>query len=99
MALALMVFATGLHAYLLGSCSPKRSLAGGEPAGAWTVWSPGGPRVRVVVTWAKTGSPRFPGDPSHTSAKLQDPGRTPTGKPLLQAGAAPAAKKTRAPAF
>lgn len=51
------------------------------------------------VAWANTGSPRFPGGPSHASAKLQDPGRTRAGKPLRQAGAAPAAKKTRAPAF
>jgi hypothetical protein len=57
--------------------------------------SPPGPSSRG----ANTGSPRFPGGPSHASAKLQDPGRTRAGKPLRQAGAAPAAKKTRAPAF
>ena len=43
MALTLMVFATGLHAYLLGSCSPKRSRAAGATVQARTNWSPGGP--------------------------------------------------------
>lgn len=81
------------------SCSPRRSRSAGDAARARTHWSPGRPLCRVLVAWANTGSPRFPGGPSHASAKLQDPGRTPTEKPLLQAGAAPAAKKTRAPAF
>lgn len=57
------------------------------------------PSAGSLVAWTKTGSPRFPGGPSHASAKLRDPGRTRSGKPLRQAGAAPAAKKTRAPAF
>lgn len=36
----------------------------------------------VICTWARTGSLRFPGNPSHTSALFPDPGRTNTPSPL-----------------
>ena len=48
---------------------------------AWELWSAGLPlpasRMRL-----RTGSPRFPGDPSHTFALFPDPGRTDETSPL-----------------
>jgi hypothetical protein len=35
----------------------------------------------AAVAWTKTGSPRFPGDPSHAFAPVQDPGRTDATSP------------------
>ena len=67
-------FATGFRAVLRGSCSPKRSRADGGAARAWAVWSAGGP-VPAGVRVDGVGSHRFPGDPSRTFARLQDPGR------------------------
>jgi hypothetical protein len=93
----LMVFASGLHADLLVRVSPKRSRPAGEAARARTVGHPAVLSAGLLVAWTNTGSPRFPGGSSHASARLQDPGRTHTGKPLRQTGAVPAAKKTRTP--
>lgn len=80
------------------SCSRRSAPARLEkPRRPGHIDHPAVPLCRVLVARANTGSPRFPGGPSHASAKLQDPGRTRSRKPLLKAGAAPAAKKTRAP--
>ena len=39
------------------------------------IWAAGLPSP-AIYTWARTGSLRFPGVPSHTFARFQDPGRT-----------------------
>ncbi len=67
-----MVFASGFHAL----DSMIRSSRGGSPL-------PGGlarfqcPGPTGNSAWRSRGPHRFPGDPSHTSALLTDPGRTP----------------------
>jgi hypothetical protein len=48
---------------------------------AWGVSSAGFP-VPAACTWARTGSLRFPGAPSHTFARIFDPGRIGRTSPL-----------------
>jgi len=48
---------------------------------AWGIWSAGLPSP-AACTWARTGSLRFPGAPSHTFARISDPGRTSRSSPL-----------------
>jgi hypothetical protein len=67
-------FGSGLH--VLPCLRARR----GAPGAAGTAFGPGlfGPPVcpsPAICTWARTGSLRFPGGPSHTSARLSDPGR------------------------
>src|SRR5215475_10203592 len=63
---------------------------------AWSFVEAGAPRR--LSMWARTGSLRFPGDPSRTSALLRDPGRT--GKPDHSGfpGAAPTPNTAKASA-
>src|SRR5271166_3757696 len=63
------------------TCSPAFVIAEALPARRRTASGPGvlGQPVCPVPafgTWARTGYLRFPGVPSHTSARLSDPGRT-----------------------
>jgi hypothetical protein len=58
----------------------------GAPGAAGTASGPGlfGPPVcpfPAICMWARTGSLRFPGGPSHTSARLSDPGRIDRASP------------------
>jgi hypothetical protein len=49
---------------------------------AWDPWSAGVPLSGVPRPWTRAGSHRFPGDPSHAFALLQDPGRADTTSPF-----------------
>src|SRR5271167_15955 len=46
-----------------------------EARQARNIWSAGVPIPGMAHPWARAGSHRFPGDPSHASALLLDPGR------------------------
>src|SRR5271156_1130111 len=46
-----------------------------EARQARNIWSAGVPIPGMAHPWARAGSHRFPGDPSHAFALLQDPGR------------------------
>ncbi|WP_366664141.1 transposase [Mesorhizobium sp.] len=49
---------------------------------AWDHWSVGVPLSGTLRPWTRAGSHRFPGDPSHAFALLQDPGRAARTSPL-----------------
>jgi hypothetical protein len=74
-------FGSGLH---MLPCLRARH---GAPGAAGTASRPGlfGPPVcpaPAICMWARTGSLRFPGGPSHTSARLSDPGRIDRPSPV-----------------
>ena len=75
------VFGRGLH--MLPCLRARRGAPGaaGDHIQAWALWSAGCPSP-ASCTWARTGSLRFPGGPSHTSARLSDPGRIDRTSPL-----------------
>ena len=52
-----------------------------EACQARNICSAGVPMPGVLRPWTQAGSHRFPGDPSHTSALLQDPGPADTTSP------------------
>jgi len=57
------------------------------------------PDCRLALTWTWAGSPRFPGDPSHAFASVQDPGRTDDPSPIdgfVDAAPAPSTAKASA---
>ena len=61
--------------------SALRARLGGAPGWLEDPSGPGHlfsrpPRCRHTLTWTQAGSHRFPGDPSHAFAPVQDPGRT-----------------------
>src|SRR4051795_2065019 len=64
------------------SCSPRRSRSGRGPLPGLGVLVSRSVPSPAVCTWAHTGSLRFPGVPSHTFARLSDPGRTGSTSPL-----------------
>jgi hypothetical protein len=68
-------FGVGFH--MLPCVRARRGAPGtaGNRVQAWGPWSAGQPRSGIRM-WARTGSLRFPGAPSHTFARLSDPGRT-----------------------
>jgi hypothetical protein len=93
-------FGSGLH--MLPRVRDRRSAPGAaeDRVRAWGTWSAGPPRFRQFCTWARTGYLRFPGVPSHTSARLSDPGRI--GQDLAICGptdAAPGPNTPKAPAW
>jgi hypothetical protein len=55
--------------------------AAGAASGPGLFDPPGCPSPAICI-WARTGSLRFPGGPSHTSARLSDPGRIVSASPL-----------------
>jgi hypothetical protein len=66
---------------------------------AWDDGSAGVPLAGILRTGALAGSLRFPGDPSHAFALLQDPGRADRTSPYNgPADAAPDKNTTKAPA-
>src|ERR1039457_1356302 len=81
---SLICFAPGAHATLLGSCLAACACAPGRPEGAFRAGSlfSRRPNCRLVLTWTRAGSPRFPGDPSYAFASVQDPGRTDDPSPI-----------------
>jgi hypothetical protein len=64
--------------FVLAEALPERRRTVSGPGGFGQPVSPP-PAVRV---WARAGSLRFPGVPSHTSARLSDPGRTSRTSPF-----------------
>ena len=58
----------------LCSCSPGTPGAAGAASGPGVFGQPVCP-CPAICMWARTGSLRFPGAPSHTSARFSDPGR------------------------
>src|SRR5262249_52511769 len=84
--------------------SALRARLGGAPGWLEDPSEPGHlvsrpPSCRPVLAWTQAGSRRFPGDPSHVSAPVQDPGRT--DDPHLDGvvDAAPAQPTAKAPAI
>ena len=55
------------------------------------------PRCRRVLAWTRAGSHRFPGDPSHASALLRDPGRAEETSPLAVSSMLPPGSTNRRP--
>src|SRR4051812_30804064 len=51
----------------------------------------------VLRSWTRTGSHRFPGDPSHAFALLQDPGRAVKASPLAALPTPPPVTQGRGP--
>ena len=68
----------------------------GRPSGLGH-WSAGVPSSGVLRPWARTGSHRFPGDPSHAFALLQDPGRAGRTSPLAVLTTTPPVNPHRRP--
>jgi hypothetical protein len=64
---------------------------------AWDDWSAGRPVFRHLRPWARTGSLRFPDDPSPASALLQDPGRAGKTSPLAVLSMPPPDPTSRRP--
>jgi hypothetical protein len=60
-------------------------------------WSAGVPKSGVLRPWARAGSHRFPGDPSHAFALLQDPGRADRISPLAILSMLPPGHPSRRP--
>jgi len=51
----------------------------------------------MLHSWARAGSHRFPGDPSHAFALLQDPGRAAKASPLAALPTPPPVNPNRRP--
>ena len=60
-------------------------------------WSAGVPKSGVLRPWARAGSRRFPDDPSHAFALLQDPGRADKISPLAILSMLPPGHPSRRP--
>jgi len=69
----------------------------GDRRRAWNIWSAGVPILRLSRPWTRAGSHRFPGDPSHASALLQDPGRADETSPLSVSPMLPPGSTNRRP--
>jgi hypothetical protein len=67
-------FGSGLHVLLRVRGRRGAPGAAEDHFRAWRVWSAGFPSP-AICTWARTGSLRFPGAPSHAFARPSDPGR------------------------
>ena len=86
-----------LSVSLPGSARPStlRARLGGAPGWLEGPAGPGHlvsrpPICRHTLTWTQAGSHRFPGDPSHAFAPVQDPGRTDDpSPPTVSVDAAP----------
>ena len=84
--------------------SALRARLGGAPGWLEDPSGPGHlvsrpPICRHTVTWTRAGSHRFPGDPSHAFAPVQDPGRTDDPHPDGVVDAVPAQPTAKAPAI
>ena len=84
--------------------SALRARLGGAPGWLEDPSGPGHlvsrpPICRHTLTWTQAGSHRFPGDPSHAFAPVQDPGRTDDPHPDGVVDAAPAQPTAKAPAI
>ena len=64
---------------------------------AWNSRSAGVPRSGLLRPWTRTGSLRFPGDPSHAFAQLQDPSRAGKISPLAALSTPPPVNPNRRP--
>jgi hypothetical protein len=83
-------------AFVVAEALPARRRTASRPGVLGQPVSP----IPAVCTWARTGYLRFPGVPSHTSARLSDPGRI--GQDLAICGptdAAPGPNTPKAPAW
>ncbi len=91
-------FSCGSHALLLCFVLAEALLTGVEDARqAWNDWSAGVPRSGLPRPWTRAGSLRFPGDPSHAFAQLQDPGRAGKTSPLAALSTPPPVNPNRRP--
>ena len=96
---SLICFASGVRAILRSSCSPwRRSRMIGGPIRARAFGQPAA-HLPAHSHWTQAGSRRFPGDPSHAFAPVQDPGRTDDPHPDGVVDAAPAQPTAKAPAI
>ena len=64
---------------------------------AWDDCSAGVPCSGLLRPWTRAGSHRFPGDPSHAFALLQDPGRADRTSPLAVLSMLPPVPTNRRP--
>ena len=80
------------------SCSPRRSRGRVEDAPRpGTCLLAGVPILRLPRPWTRAGSHRFPGDPSHASALLPDPGRADEASPMAASPTPPPVFQHRRP--
>ena len=80
-----------------GSCSLKALPVSVEVAQqAWAFVQPACP-FPACTPWARAGHHRFPGDPSHALALLQDPGRANETSPLTVSSMLPSGTENRRP--
>jgi hypothetical protein len=90
-------FGSRPHAFLLCSCSLKRSCRARRSLSRPGTLFSRRPRSGVLHPWARAGSHRFPGDPSHAFALLQDPGRAGKTSPFTVLSTPPPAYPSRRP--
>ena len=91
-------FGCGLHALPPSFVSAEALLTIGEVARqARDDWSAGVPNSGVLGPWTRTGSLRFPGDPSYAFALLQDPGRAGKTSPVAVLSILPPVPTSRRP--
>ena len=90
-------FGSGLHASLRCSCSQRRSRRARRMLVGPGVLVSRLPVSGMLHPWARAGSLRFPGDPSHAFALFQDPGRAGRTSPMAVLTSPPPVNPNRRP--